>query len=79
MSAPTRVEILDEIDWGMSEEDEIACAQHNHSHWPARFTQCPDCNLFSAYPWEQSFGTQDGTMWAWGGVCKTHGPWTEST
>lgn len=79
MSGPTRVEILGEIDWGMSEEDEIACARYNHSHWPARFTQCPDCNLFSAHPWEQSFGTQDGTMWAWGGVCKTHGPWIEST
>ncbi|WP_315107031.1 hypothetical protein [uncultured Microbacterium sp.] len=79
MSEPTRVEVLDELDWGTTEEDDIECARENHARYPAPYALCPECYRFSAHPWETTFGTQNGTMWAWGGVCKVHGAWTEST
>lgn len=78
-SLPTKTEVMADLDWGYSEADEIENAKWNHAHYPARFAACPECNLFSAHPWQTSFGTQNGTTWAWGSVCKEHGPWTEST
>lgn len=40
---------------------------------------CPDCGRFSRDSWEQTHGTQNGTIYEWGGICIKHGEWMEST
>ena len=65
--------------WAYDEREEIAFARELHDRHPAPWTRCPDCHRFSAHPWEQSFGTQNGTTYAWGGVCRRHGPWREGS
>lgn len=64
----------------LTPEEEIEETKRTHERWPAKgAARCPECNLFSAYPWEQEFGTQNGTQYVWGGVCKTHGAWREGS
>lgn len=69
-------------DWGLmevSEEDLVEEARWNHEHHPTKKVTCPECGAYSRYPWEKTFGTQNGTIYVWGGVCKRHGPWSDST
>ncbi|WNM25254.1 hypothetical protein [Demequina capsici] len=33
----------------------------------------PECGWFLAQPWAEIYNTQDGTKYAWGGICKRHG------
>ena len=62
-----------------TEQDRAEWARELHARKPAKFAQCPDCNLFSAAPWRDLHQTQDGNIYTWGGICKTHGAWSEST
>lgn len=74
--------MADDGDWGLMEitdEQLIEEARWNHEHHGVPSARCPKCNRFSRHPWEKIFGTQDGTVYVWGGVCKVHGPWSEST
>lgn len=71
-----------EIDWAelqMTLDDEIEWMKGEHQAHPARYANCPDCNRFSRYPWEKEYGTQDGTIYEWGGVCAEHGPWRDGS
>lgn len=70
---------MTEADLQITAEDEIEWAKDDHATNPAPFAKCPDCQLFSAYPWQKVFGTQNGTIYAWGGVCKTHGAWRDGS
>lgn len=59
----------------------------------AAFVQCPEgvetpgkgwwdwpqCGWFLAQPWEETYSTQEGTQYAWGGVCKRHGEVKDGT
>ena len=50
---------------------------HPGSH--ARGIQCPDCGRFCSHGWDTGwYYTQNGAQQDWGGVCKTHGDWSES-
>ena len=40
---------------------------------------CPDCGRFSAHSWSWSTYGPDGYYASWGGTCKTHGRWSDST
>ena len=70
---------LDGREYEMSEDDEIEWAKEQHDTHPAPFALCPDCQKFSRHPWATTFSTQDGTQYAWGGVCAEHGPWRDGS
>lgn len=70
---------LEPDEFEITDEDRAEWAREAHKQHPAKFAQCPDCNLFSAAPWSHSYSTMDGTFWSWGGICKTHGAWSESS
>lgn len=51
----------------------------NHPGSHVSGVQCPDCGLFSSHGWEWDTSSENGWGQAWGGVCKTHGEWSDST
>jgi hypothetical protein len=41
---------------------------------------CPDCGKFSRHSWTtRGMYTPDGYYQAWGGICVTHGHWSDLT
>lgn len=40
---------------------------------------CPHCGRFSRESWDHASGTQNGTVYTWGGICLIHGEWEDST
>lgn len=73
-------ELTEETYEGPTEADLREHARFMHARQPAKTgIQCPDCYRFSASAWTSSHQTQDGNFYTWGGICKTHGAWSEST
>ena len=69
-----------------AETDVIVCAPNEaldgcyHPGKHCRAIGCPDCGRFSRHSWETGpIATMDGTDYMWGGICETHGHWSESS
>lgn len=51
----------------------------DHPGHASRPLNCPDCGRLSAHSWATVGGYgPDGWDQQWGGICKTHGHWSDS-
>jgi len=56
----------------------IRCPEHVAT--PGKeWWQQPECGWFLAQPWHRTYGTQNGTIHEWGGICKRHGEVRDGT